>query len=251
MNPIILIPARLASARLPNKPMVDICGVPMIVRVWQQAVAAEIGPVVVAAGDRPIADAIIGAGGESVLTDPDLPSGSDRICAALNDLDGGRVHDVVVNLQGDLPDLPPSMIRAALATLEDPAVDIGTLATPIRDDRERDDPSVPKAVIELQPGARVGRALYFTRVVAPSGEGTLYHHIGIYVFRRAALEAFVDHPPGVLERRERLEQLRALAMGMRIDVAIVDEVPLSVDTGEDLARARQVIGAREALEQEG
>jgi len=180
-----------------------------------------------------------------------LPSGSDRICAALDDLDGGRVHDVVVNLQGDLPDLPPSMIRAALATLEDPAVDIGTLATPIRDDHERDDPSVPKAVIELQPGARVGRALYFTRVVAPYGEGTLYHHIGIYIFRRAALEAFVDHPPGVLERRERLEQLRALAMGMRIDVAIVDEVPLSVDTEEDLARARQVIGAREALEQEG
>jgi len=249
MNPIILIPARLASARLPNKPMVDICGLPMIVRVWQQAVAAEIGPVVVAAGDQPIADAIVAAGGKAVLTDPDLPSGSDRICAALHGMDGDGVHDVVVNLQGDLPDLPPSMIQAALATLEDPAVDIGTLATPIRNDHERDDPSVPKAVIELQPGARAGRALYFTRVVAPYGEGTLYHHIGIYVFRREALEAFVNHPPGVLESRERLEQLRALAMGMRIDVAIVDEVPLSVDTEEDLARVRQVIGAREAFEE--
>lgn len=246
MNPIVLIPARLASARLPNKPLADIGGVPMIVRVWRQAVTAGVGPVLVAAGERQIVDAVVAAGGSAVLTDPDLPSGSDRIHQALEDEDRAGHHDVVVNLQGDLPDLPPAMVRSALALLENTAVDIGTLAAPIHRVEERDDPSVTKAIIELEPGAKAGQALYFTRATAPSGDGDLYHHIGIYVFRRAALDAFVKHKQGVLERRERLEQLRALAMGLRIDVAIVDEVPLSVDTQADLARARTVIGAREA-----
>lgn len=241
-----MIPARLASARLPNKPLADIGGVPMIVRVWRQAVAADVGPVLVAAGEQQIVDQVVAAGGAAVLTDPDLPSGSDRIFQALEAEDRDRRHDVVINLQGDLPDLPPAMVRAALAVLDDKAVDIATLAAPIRRTEERDDPSVTKAIIELEPGATSGRALYFTRATAPSGEGDLFHHIGIYVFRRAALDAFVNHKQGVLERRERLEQLRALAMGMRIDVAIVDEVPLSVDTEADLARARTVIGTREA-----
>lgn len=241
-----MIPARLASARLPNKPLADIGGVPMIVRVWRQAVAADVGPVLVAAGEQQIVDQVVAAGGAAVLTDPDLPSGSDRIFQALEAEDRDRRHDVVINLQGDLPDLPPAMVRAALAVLDDQAVDIATLAAPIRRAEERSDPSVTKAIIELEPGATSGRALYFTRATAPSGEGDLFHHIGIYVFRRAALDAFVNHKQGVLERRERLEQLRALAMGMRIDVAIVDEVPLSVDTEADLARARTVIGTREA-----
>ncbi|MEM7444311.1 MAG: 3-deoxy-manno-octulosonate cytidylyltransferase [Pseudomonadota bacterium] len=241
MNPIVMIPARLASARLPNKPLADIAGTPMIVRVWRQAMEASLGPVLVAAGEQEIADAITEAGGQAVLTDPDLPSGSDRIHQALERADPDQQHDVVVNLQGDLPDLPPAMMKAALATLEDPSVDIGTLAAPIRRAAEREDTSVTKAVIELPEGATSGRALYFTRAVAPSGEGDLYHHIGIYVFRRSALSRFVGSAPGVLERRERLEQLRALALGMRIEVAAVDAVPLSVDTVDDLEHARAVL----------
>jgi 3-deoxy-manno-octulosonate cytidylyltransferase (CMP-KDO synthetase) len=243
MNPIVMIPARLASARLPNKPLADIAGVSMIARVWRQAVLADVGPVVVAAGEQAIVDDIVDAGGSAVLTDPDLPSGSDRIHQALEQVDPSGHHDVVVNLQGDLPDLPPAMVRAAVATLDDPSVDIGTLAAPIRRAEERVDSSVTKAIIELEPGAGAGRALYFTRATAPSGDGDLYHHIGIYVYRRAALTAFVNHAQGVLEQRERLEQLRALAMGLRIEVAVVDRVPLSVDTQEDLDRARAVLGA--------
>lgn len=243
MNPIVMIPARLASARLPNKPLADIAGVSMIARVWRQAVIADVGPVLVAAGEQVIVDDVTAAGGDAILTDPDLPSGSDRIHQALQRVDPDGHHDVVINLQGDLPDLPPAMVRAALATLNNPAVDIGTLAAPIRREEERSDPSVTKAVIELKSGASVGRALYFTRAQAPSGDGDLYHHIGIYVFRRAALTAFVEHEQGALEQRERLEQLRALAMGMRIDVAIVDDVPLSVDTQEDLDRARTKLGS--------
>lgn len=215
---------------------------PMIVHVSASAKAADIGPVVVACGDQEIADSLKDETGiQIVLTDPRLPSGSDRVYAALNqDIPGGP-YDIVVNLQGDLPTIEPDTIKAVLAPLADPAVDIATLVAEIRDPAERDDPNVVKAVVALAPGARVGRALYFSRAPVPSGEGPLYHHIGIYAFRRAALERFVALPQGVLERRERLEQLRALEAGMRIDAALVDTVPLGVDTPADLETARRLL----------
>lgn len=245
--PLVLIPARLASTRLPNKPLADIAGAPMIVQVWRRAMEAELGPVVVACGDREIFDAVRASGGEAVMTRADHASGSDRIFEALQAVDPGGRHDSIVNLQGDLPTLDPDLPRAALALLDDPAVDIGTLAAEIRVPHERTDPNVVKAVVSAWPGARRGlnggRALYFTRAVAPSGDGPLYHHIGLYAYRRAALERFVALPPSALEKRERLEQLRALEAGMRIDVAFVDTVPLGVDTPADLDRARALLGA--------
>lgn len=241
LRPVVVIPARLASTRLPGKPLADIHGEPMIVHVWRRAVAAAIGPVVVAAAEPEIAEAVRRAGGEAVLTRPDHPSGSDRIHEAVARLDPDGRFDVVVNVQGDLPAIAPETIRAVLAPLADPAVDIATLAVAIRDPEERTSPSVVKAVVELAPGAARGRALYFTRVAAPWGEGDLYHHIGLYAYRRAALARFVALPPGALEQRERLEQLRALAHGLRIDVAIVDAVPLGVDTPADLDRARRLL----------
>ncbi|MBM3488628.1 MAG: 3-deoxy-manno-octulosonate cytidylyltransferase [Alphaproteobacteria bacterium] len=240
-RPIVVIPARLAATRLPDKPLADIHGVPMIVHVLRRAVEADVGPILVAAGDAAIVEAVAAAGGHAVLTDPALPSGSDRVHAALERIDPGRRHDVVVNLQGDLPTIDPALIRAALAPLDDPAVDIATLAAAIGEARERTDPNVVKAVIALAPGARIGRALYFSRATVPSGDGPLYHHIGLYAFRRAALARFVALPQGALERRERLEQLRALENGMRIDVACVDTVPLGVDTSADLDRARAML----------
>jgi 3-deoxy-manno-octulosonate cytidylyltransferase (CMP-KDO synthetase) len=241
-NPIIIIPARLSSTRLPDKPLADICGEPMIVHVWRRALEAGVGPVVVAAAEPSIAEAVEKAGGTAVLTDPDLPSGSDRIHQALIRYDPANTYDAVINLQGDLPTIEPQPIRAALDLLSDPAVHIGTLAAEIIRAEERSDPNVVKAVFPLAPGARRGRALYFTRASAPSGDGPLYHHIGLYAYRRAALERFVALPPGILERRERLEQLRALEAGMRIDVALVDTVPLGVDTPADLDRARTMLG---------
>jgi 3-deoxy-manno-octulosonate cytidylyltransferase (CMP-KDO synthetase) len=244
MKPLILIPARMASTRLPGKPLADIHGTPMIVHVWKRATEAKVGRVAVAAAESEIADAVIRAGGESVLTRADHPSGSDRIFEALLALDPARQHDVVVNLQGDLPTLDPKLIAACLAPLADGAVDIATLATPIRVDAERGNSNVTKAVIALAKGADTGRALYFTRAAAPWGEGPLYHHIGIYAYRRAALERFVALPPSPLELREKLEQLRALEAGMRVDVRIVDTVPLGVDTPEDLERARALLAAK-------
>ena len=241
-NPIIIIPARLSSTRLPDKPLADICGEPMIAHVWRRALEAGVGPVVVAAAEPSIAEAVEKAGGTAVLTDPDLPSGSDRIHQALIRYDPANTYDAVINLQGDLPTIEPQPIRAALDLLSNPAVDIGTLAAEIIRAEERSDPNVVKAVFPLAPGARRGRALYFTRASAPSGDGPLYHHIGLYAYRRAALERFVALPPGILERRERLEQLRALEAGMRIDVALVDTVPLGVDTPADLDRARTMLG---------
>jgi 3-deoxy-manno-octulosonate cytidylyltransferase (CMP-KDO synthetase) len=238
MTPILLIPARMASTRLPQKPLIEIGGVPMIVRVLRQAEAAGLGPVAVAAGEAEIAAAVEAAGGTAVLTDPGLPSGSDRIHAALEKLDPGRRHDVVVNLQGDLPALDPGQIRAVAAALADSGADIATLAAEITDPRERDNPSVVKAVVAWRPDGRLGRALYFTRATAPSGDGPLFHHVGIYAYRRGALERFVALPPSPLERREKLEQLRALEANMSIAVARVDSVPLSVDTPEDLAKAQ-------------
>jgi 3-deoxy-manno-octulosonate cytidylyltransferase (CMP-KDO synthetase) len=245
MHPIVLIPARLGSTRLPNKPLADINGRPMIVRVLERALAAELGPVVVAAAEPAIVEAVTAAGGRAVLTDPALPSGSDRIWAALQEIDPEGRYDVVVNLQGDLPIIPPGDIHAALKPLADPAVDIGTLAATIRRIEERRNPNVTKVAAALSPEQPVARALYFSRAPIPwagaEDELPLFHHIGLYAFRRQALARFVTLPPSPLERREKLEQLRALEAGMRIDVALVDSVPLGVDTPGDLARARALL----------
>ncbi len=243
MNPVLLIPARMASARLPGKPLADIGGVPMIVRVWQQAMAAGLGPVVVAAGEAEIVTAVEKAGGRAVLTDPDLPSGSDRIWAALTATDPEGAHDVVVNLQGDLPALDPQQLRAVVACLAKSGADIATLAAPIDNQADEHNPAVVKAVVAWDADERLGRALYFTRTRAPGGEGTLYHHVGLYAYRREALESFVALPPSPLESREKLEQLRALEAGMSIAVARVDAAPLSVDTPADLEKARMLLSA--------
>tara|TARA_B100000676_G_C18085173_1_gene854445 strand:- start:4146 stop:4883 length:738 start_codon:yes stop_codon:yes gene_type:complete len=240
-NPIILIPARMGSTRFPDKVLADIAGDPMIVQVWRRAKEAEVGRVVVAAAEPAIVAAIEAVGGEAVLTDPDHPSGSDRIHEALLKIDPTGNHDAIVNVQGDLPTIEPELIRAAIVPLSDPVVDIATIGSVIEIDKEKTDPNVVKAVAGIPPDARIGRALYFTRATAPFGIGPLYHHIGIYAYRRAALERFVALPTGVLEKREKLEQLRALEAGMRIDLALVDTVPLGVDTPEDLVRARAML----------
>jgi 3-deoxy-manno-octulosonate cytidylyltransferase (CMP-KDO synthetase) len=241
MNPILLIPARMASTRLPDKPLADIAGVPMIVRVWRQATAAALGPVVVAAGEADIVNVIEAYGGRAVLTDAMLPSGSDRIWAALKMLDPEGRHDVVVNLQGDLPALDPEQLKTVAAALRQSGADIATLVAPIDNEADKTNPAVVKAVVAWDAGERLGRALYFTRATAPAGEGTLYHHVGLYAYRREALESFVALPPSRLEQREKLEQLRALEAGMSIAVAHVDEAPLSVDTPADLERARKLL----------
>ncbi|WP_051512565.1 3-deoxy-manno-octulosonate cytidylyltransferase [Skermanella stibiiresistens] len=241
VNPVVVVPARMASTRLPGKPLADIHGEPMIVHVWRRAMEAGIGPVLVACAEAEIADAVTKAGGQAVLTKPDHPSGSDRIFEALQTFDPEGKFDAVVNVQGDLPTIAPETIRAAHALLDSPEVDIGTLAVEIEDASERGNPNVVKAVVERAPGAPRGRALYFTRATAPAGEGALLHHIGLYAYRREALARFVALPPSYLERQEKLEQLRALAAGMRIDVAVVDAVPLGVDTPADLTRARVLL----------
>jgi 3-deoxy-manno-octulosonate cytidylyltransferase (CMP-KDO synthetase) len=219
MNPVLLIPARMASTRLPAKPLADIAGLPMIVRVWQQAQAAGLGPVVVAAGEAQIVDIIKSHGGEAVLTDPDLPSGSDRIWAALQAIDPKGQHDVVVNLQGDLPALDPAQIKVVVHALARSGADIATLAAPIDNDEDKANPAVVKAVVAWDAAGQLGRALYFTRATAPTGGGPLFHHVGLYAYRREALESFVALPPSPLEQSEKLEQLRALEAGMRIAVA--------------------------------
>jgi 3-deoxy-manno-octulosonate cytidylyltransferase (CMP-KDO synthetase) len=240
---LILIPARMASSRLPGKPLADIAGEPMIVHVMRRAQAADIGPVAVATDSEAIAACVEKAGGRAVMTRTDHESGSDRIFEALRSVDPACQAEIIVNLQGDLPTLAPADITAALKPLADAGVDIATLAAEITDARERTDPSVVKVVGSPVAPKRL-RALYFTRAEAPAGEGPLYHHIGIYVYRRAALARFVSLPASPLERRERLEQLRALEDGMRIDVTVVDSVPLGVDTAEDLTRARALLAGR-------
>jgi 3-deoxy-manno-octulosonate cytidylyltransferase (CMP-KDO synthetase) len=233
----------MAATRLPGKPLAEIAGTPMIVHVVRRAEEAEIGPVVVATDAREVAMAVEKAGGRAVLTRADHPSGSDRIFEALGQVDPQGSAKIVVNVQGDLPTLAPSAIAAALTPLTDAAVDIATLAAQITAAKERTDPNVVKVVgTPVSPGRL--RALYFTRASAPTGEGPLYHHIGLYAFRRPALERFVKLAPSPLERRERLEQLRALEAGMRIDVALVDGVPLGVDTPEDLETARAMLTGR-------
>jgi 3-deoxy-manno-octulosonate cytidylyltransferase (CMP-KDO synthetase) len=242
-NPIIVIPARLAATRLPGKPLADIGGAPMIVHVWRRAFAAEIGPVVVACGDRAIADAIEAIGGRAVMTDPSLPTGSDRIHQAIMRLDPSRSHDAVINVQGDLPLLDPAAVRVALAGLADPEFDIATLAAVMADKAALADTSVNKVVAGFADPDRPARALYFSKAIIPWGEGPHYEHIGLYAYRRAALEEFVGLPRGVLEQRERLEQLRALEAGMRICVSLIDagRLGVQVDTPADLERARQLI----------
>lgn len=243
MTPIILIPARLGSTRLPNKVLADIGGSPMIVHVLRRALESGLGPVAVACAEPQIAAAVRAAGGQAVLTDPDLPSGSDRIYAALMALDPDRSYDVVINLQGDLPGIDPAYLHAVLLPLRDPAVDIATLAAPITTEAEALTPSVVKCVCAFPPGADAAPALYFSRNAVPAGVGPLWHHIGIYAYRRAALARFVGLPPSALEQREKLEQLRALEAGMRIGVARVETAPFGVDTPEDLAQARRILGA--------
>jgi 3-deoxy-manno-octulosonate cytidylyltransferase (CMP-KDO synthetase) len=241
--PLVLIPARLAATRLPNKPLADIVGEPMIVRTWRRAVAAGIGPVTVATDAVPILEAIQAQGGRAVMTRDDHASGSDRIAEAMEIVDPEGRHDVVVNVQGDFPTIDPRAIAASILPLADPAVDIATLVFPIEREDEKTNPNVVKMIgTEVAPGRF--RALYFTRATAPSGEGPLYHHIGVYAYRRAALRRFVGLPPSTLELRERLEQLRALEAGLRIDATIVDDVPLGVDTPHDLERARDMLAAR-------
>jgi 3-deoxy-manno-octulosonate cytidylyltransferase (CMP-KDO synthetase) len=241
-NALIVIPARMQATRLPGKPMVDIAGEPMIIHVWRRARAAEIGRVVVATDTQAIMDAIRNAGGEAVMTRADHVSGSDRIFEALNHVDPDAEAEIVVNLQGDLPTLDPRLVRACMEPLSAKGPDIATLAAEITDADERTNPNVVKIVATPLPEAGRMRALYFTRATAPHGDGPLYHHIGIYAYRRAALERFVALPPSTLEIRERLEQLRALENGLRIDVTVVDTVPLGVDTPADLERARHLLG---------
>ncbi len=237
---LILIPARMAATRLPGKPLADIAGKPMIEHVIRRAEAAQLGEVIVATDSEPIQAAVEKAGARALMTSADHASGSDRIFEALQIADpDGRVR-IVVNVQGDLPMLAPDDLRSAVALLDDPAVDIGTLAAEIVRDEERTNPNVVKVVGSSVAPQRL-RALYFTRATAPYGEGPLYHHIGLYAYRRAALERFVALPQSALERREKLEQLRALEAGMRIDAAIVSSVPLGVDTPEDLQTARRLL----------
>ena len=240
---LIVIPARMASTRLPGKPLIDIAGTAMIVHVLRRAVAAAVGPVVVATDSEAIAACVEKAGGRAVMTSVHHVSGSDRVFEALAAVDPGREYGIIVNLQGDLPTVPPTDVSAAITPLADPDVEIATLAAEIARPEERTNPNVVK-VVGTPAGSKRLRALYFTRATAPAGDGPLYHHIGIYAFRRHALERFVGLPPSALEQREKLEQLRALEAGMRIDVAIVDSVPLGVDAPEDLERARVLMTAK-------
>jgi 3-deoxy-manno-octulosonate cytidylyltransferase (CMP-KDO synthetase) len=244
-NTLFMIPARMASTRLPGKPLADICGLPMIVQVAHRAQEADCGRVVVAVDDADVLQAVKAAGFEAVMTSQDHQSGSDRINEALQLVDPDGRIDYIINVQGDLPTIEPEPIRRSIDILKDPAVDIGTLTVEITDEEEKTNPNVVKVIGSPISPERL-RALYFTRATAPTGDGPLYHHIGLYAYRRSALERFVSLKPSTLERRERLEQLRALEAGMRIDVEIVDSVPLGVDTPADLEKARRILSARTA-----
>jgi 3-deoxy-manno-octulosonate cytidylyltransferase (CMP-KDO synthetase) len=238
MNPLIVIPARMAAMRLPGKPLADIEGAPMVVRVMRQAKAAAVGPVVVAAGDVEIFEAVKAAGGQAVLTDPALASGSDRALAAAEALDPEGDHDVVINLQADMPFAPPSLLSACAGVLAaEPDCDIATAIAPEASPADRTDPAVVKAIVTLAAGDPRGRCLYFTRSVL-YGDGPIWKHVGIYGFRRSALTQFSAAPASPLELRERLEQLRAMEMGLSIWAAVTDETPISVDTPADLEAAR-------------
>jgi 3-deoxy-manno-octulosonate cytidylyltransferase (CMP-KDO synthetase) len=238
VNPIVVIPARMASTRLPGKPLADINGTPMIVHMLERGREADIGAVAVACAEPEIAEVVRAAGGRAVLTDPALPSGSDRVHAALAELDPDGQHDVVVNLQGDFPTLDPVGLRLVITPLEDPKVDIGTLVVPIRDETEAATESFVKAACAFEGDRTIAPALYFSRQPIPWGSGPRWHHVGIYAYRRAVLDRYVSLPPSPLERRESLEQLRALEDGMRIACVRMQHGPFGVDTAEDLERAR-------------
>lgn len=245
MSSLIVIPARMASTRLPGKPMADIAGLPMIVQVALRASESGAGQVAVATDSKEVADAVEKAGFTAIMTRADHQSGSDRIFEALGSIDPDGRYESIINLQGDLPTIAPEDIRAVAGPLDDPRVDIATLGVEIVNEAEKTNPNVVKIVgapSDDEPSRL--RALYFTRATAPWGEGPLYHHVGIYAYRRAALERFVSLAPSVLEQRERLEQLRALEAGMRIDAQIVASVPLGVDTPEDLEKARQILALK-------
>lgn len=244
LTPLVVIPARMASTRLPGKPLADIAGKPMIVQVLERAKEADIGPVIVACGEEEIADAVRQTGGEAILTRPDHPSGSDRVFEAANLFDPDNRYDTIINLQGDLPALDPSAVQASLMALTKSEADIATLVAEIIDPAELEDEAAVKAVVSLAKGQKTGRALWFSRLKTPWGEGAYYHHIGIYAYRRAALARFIKLKPSPLEKREKLEQLRALEAGMQIDAALVDSVPLGVDTPEDLSRMREIFAQR-------
>lgn len=241
MKTLTLIPARLGSTRLPGKPLADIGGKPMIVHVAERAMAARLGRAVVATDSDEVFAAVRAHGLEAVMTRSDHESGSDRIYEALLALDPAGEIDAVINVQGDLPTIDPEIIASALRPLEDGPADIATLGVEITEESEKTNPNVVKIVGSPLGSDKRLRALYFTRATAPYGNGPLYHHIGLYAYRRAALERFVRLGPSVLEKRESLEQLRALEAGMRIDVELVKSVPLGVDTAFDLDRARILI----------
>lgn len=240
---LVLIPARMASTRLPGKPLADIAGLPMIVQVAKRAQEAEVGRIIVAVDHQDVYDAVAAAGFEVVMTRQDHQSGSDRIFEAVQKADPDAKMDFIINVQGDLPTIEPEAVRASLRPLENPSTDIATLAVVITDEADKHNPNVPKVIGSPLSETRL-RALYFTRATAPYGNGPYYFHIGLYAYRRAALEKFVSLGPSVLEKRESLEQLRALEAGMRIDVEIVDSVPLGVDTPADLEKARAILSAR-------
>jgi len=245
MHPVVVIPTRLGSTRLPGKALTDINGQPMIVHVWRRGLEADVGPVIVACGDQAIVDVIRDLGGRAVLTDPALPSGSDRAHAALAATDSGAEHDVVVVLQGDLPTIEPATVEATLRPLRrDADCAIATLATEIEDPLELQSPSVVKIALAIRPDEDIGRAVYFSRSIIPSGAGKHYHHVGMYTYRRAALARYVGLPRGILEQRESLEQLRAIEHGMRIDAVVVQTEPLGVDTLADLERAKHLLARR-------
>ena len=242
-NTLILIPARMASTRLPDKPMAEINGIPMICQVINRAREANIGEPVVATDSTIIMEAVEKHGAKAVMTCATHESGSDRIWEAVEKIDPHSKADTIINVQGDLPAIDPELIRQSVLPLEDEAVDIATLAAQIRDDEEKTNPNVVKAIGTPISKTRL-RALYFSRATAPHGEGPLYHHIGLYAFRRSALQKFVSLAPGVLEQREKLEQLRALENGMRIDIELVRTIPHGVDTGQDLEKARLLLERR-------
>ncbi len=241
VNPIILIPARMGSTRLPGKPLAMIGDAPMIVHMLRIAGKAGVGPVAVACSEAEVAAAVRSAGGTAVLTDPSLPSGSDRVHGALQALDPEGRHDVVINLQGDVPTLDPDLLQLVLKPLADPSIDVGTLVTPIESAEEAAASSVVKAVCAFADHAETTPALYFSRQAVPWGPGPLWHHIGVYAYRRAALDRFVNLPVSPLEKRESLEQLRLLEAGMRIGVARAPAAPFGVDTPADLDRARSIL----------
>ncbi|GCD74837.1 3-deoxy-D-manno-octulosonate cytidylyltransferase [Acetobacter pasteurianus NBRC 3299] len=243
VSSLVVIPARLASTRLPGKPLADIAGRPMVLRVWDAAMAANIGPVVVAAANQEIYDAVTAAGGTAILTDPNLPSGSDRVWQATQVFDPDGKYDVLLNLQGDLPTFDPQALRAVMDVMANPTYDVGTLVAPVTSDAEKNASSVVKVACDFSGDTQTAPALYFSRQPIPWGNGPLWHHIGVYGWRRAALERFVALPPSGLEKRESLEQLRALESGMRIGCTRLASAPFGVDTPEDLERARRAFGA--------